>query len=432
MTNVTYVEVNTDDWKYSYVLDADFNTTYYFCAYAKNGSGDVFYGDVLSFTTDQCFEVTTNNADEISTSSARLWGSIRESNVPVSERGFCWSTSVFNPGDAISMTNVTYTEVDTDDWEYSYMLDADFNTTYYFCAYAKNSNGEVFYGDVLSFTTYQYLEVTTNNADEITTSSAWLWGSVRESNVPVRERGFCWGKSRFYPEDKTNIKNVTYVKVDSEEETYSYILPDVVLNTTYYFCAYAKNSNGEIYYGDVLSFTIPDSRAIDLGLSVKWASCNVGATSPEGLGGYYAWGETKEKNSYGSDNYDCSYSGKSLKGTPYDVARIKWGGNWRMPTFDEFKELHDKCTWKWTSIKGVEGLRVTGPNGNSIFLPAAGHIYYERYEYTGETGLYWTATSSDSSFSYYFSVGKKSNGNAYLDWYNWYKFYGYSVRPVTE
>lgn len=124
--------------------------------------------------------------------------------------------------------------------------------------------------------------------------------------------------------------------------------------------------------------------AVDLGLSVKWATCNVGADSPEEYGDYYAWGETEVKSEYSWETYKwsndsadsftkyCQADNKIILDSEDDVAHVKWGGNWRMPTMDEVNELCDKCTWEWTTVNGVAGQLVTGPNGNSIFLPAAG------------------------------------------------------------
>lgn len=125
--------------------------------------------------------------------------------------------------------------------------------------------------------------------------------------------------------------------------------------------------------------------AVDLGLSVNWACCNVGANAPEELGGYYAWGETEEKNDYSRENYKwykggeftkyCTDTDQGLVDNKIvlepedDVAHVKWGGNWRMPTLEEMEELVKKCSWKLASLNGIKGCKVTGPNGNSIFLP---------------------------------------------------------------
>ncbi len=149
--------------------------------------------------------------------------------------------------------------------------------------------------------------------------------------------------------------------------------------------------------------------AVDLGLSVKWASHNVGAKSPEDYGGYYAWGETEEKSDYTPLTYkyylgdldgDGEYYdpneyqniGSNISGTSYDVAHVKWGGSWRMPTSDEIEELCNKCSWEWTTINGVNGQKVTGPNGNSIFLPAAGLRLDTEVNGRGSVGNYWSSS----------------------------------------
>ena len=193
--------------------------------------------------------------------------------------------------------------------------------------------------------------------------------------------------------------------------------------------------------------------AIDLGLSVKWASFNVGATKPEEYGGYYAWGETEEKSNCdwstykwcnGSENTMTKYCTDSSYGTvdnkttldpEDDVAHVKWGGDWRMPTRAEQDELRNECTWEWTTQNGVNGYRVTGyrvtgPNGNSIFLPAAGNrdgAYIFSRDYYG---YYWSSSLySDYSDSAYYLIlyGYDS------DWYfPSYRYNGQSVRPVTK
>ena len=125
------------------------------------------------------------------------------------------------------------------------------------------------------------------------------------------------------------------------------------------------------------STQVSSGEAVDLGLSVKWASRNVGATSPEQYGDLFAWGETETKSKFTQDTY-LYYDSKSesymdigmdIKGTDYDVAHVKWGNEWRMPTFEELWELKMKCTWQWSSLNGINGWVVIGKNGNSIFFP---------------------------------------------------------------
>ncbi|MBR4974533.1 MAG: DUF1566 domain-containing protein, partial [Bacteroidales bacterium] len=164
---------------------------------------------------------------------------------------------------------------------------------------------------------------------------------------------------------------------------------------------------------------------------LKWATCNVGANSPEGYGDYYAWGEVETKSEYYESNsktYGKSMSDISGNST-YDVARAKWGGSWRLPTEDEFKELRQKCKWEWTTINGKIGYKLTGPNGNSIFLPAAGHRLGSSLYGAGEYGYYWSSTPDESSdfnaYGLYFDSSRRNVGWNYRDDVR-------SVRPVSE
>ena len=187
---------------------------------------------------------------------------------------------------------------------------------------------------------------------------------------------------------------------------------------------------------------------VDLGLSVKWATCNVGANSPEEYGSYYAWGETEEKENYSwstykwcNGSYDtmtkyCTSSSygtvdnKTVLDLEDDVAHVKWGGSWRMPTLEEQKELKNNCTWSWTTQNGVNGYKVTSKtNGNSIFLPAAG---YRRGTYlydSGSDGNYWSSSLnegySDLAYRLYFYSG-------HCGWYVSSRFLCFTVRPVSK
>ena len=186
--------------------------------------------------------------------------------------------------------------------------------------------------------------------------------------------------------------------------------------------------------------------AIDLGLSVKWASYNVGATAPEEYGSYVAWGETEEKIDYSLSTYKyCDGSEHSMnkycKNPAYgtvdkkttlevsdDVATVKWGGTWRMPTYDEQIELHNNCTWQYTTINGVNGYQVTGPNGNSIFLPAAGYRYETDVNGQNSDGYYWSSSLNDNyGFSAYFLY---FNDNAYYYHNDTPRYRALPVRPV--
>ena len=150
---------------------------------------------------------------------------------------------------------------------------------------------------------------------------------------------------------------------------------------------------------------------VDLGLSVKWATCNVGADSPEDYGDYFAWGETEPKDYYdwstylwcnGSNNTltkYCTYSSfgtvdnKTVLDLEDDAAHVNWGGDWRMPTLEELEELYNNCTWEWTTQNGVWGYTVTSRiNGNSIFLPITGNRYLDNQNLVDYYGFYWSSS----------------------------------------
>ncbi len=111
---------------------------------------------------------------------------------------------------------------------------------------------------------------------------------------------------------------------------------------------------------------------VDLGLSVKWATCNVGASKPDGLGKYYAWGETKPRSKRDlSEGVEYKEGMENISGDPlYDAARANWGATWRIPTMGEWNELKENCMWEWITKGSRKGVKITGPNGNHIFLPA--------------------------------------------------------------
>ena len=216
-----------------------------------------------------------------------------------------------------------------------------------------------------------------------------------------------------------------------------------------------ENTNGGSDNGDSgnkgsgtieLVGTVAD--AVDLGLpsGTLWASWNVGATSPEEYGGYYAWGETVEKDNYDWSTYKwcrgsydtltkyCTDSGygtvddKTVLELQDDVAHMMWGDGWHMPTEAQIQELIDKCTWEWITYNdSVKGYKVTGPNGNRIFLPAAGYRNGTSLSSAGSYGGYWSGALGSSGGAYglrFNSDGHYVSGS--------YRYYGRSVRPVKE
>ena len=239
--------------------------------------------------------------------------------------------------------------------------------------------------------------IVTFAATDITGTTAKLKGST--TNSTYTEKGFYFGEDL----------NVT-TKYVVEGNDFSYQLSDLTEGKTYYYKAYLIHNN-ITYYGDVKEFSTKCLHAgheyVDLGLpsGLRWATCNSGAGSPEEYGNYLDFGEAKDAT---------------------------WGGNWRCPTKSEWEELKSNCAWTWTNKDGVNGYKVVGSNGNSIFLPAAGYIFGTSPDYVGSSGYYWSSTPGNSNYgsdyAYYFYFD--SSGQMMME--HIYRSCGLSVRLVLE
>ena len=294
------------------------------------------------------------------------------------------------------------------------------------------------------------IQVTTGRASAISYFSAVVSGSVMGFSESC-ETGIVYGKSSSSLETKGS--RITSDKHD----IFSITLSNLSNNTTYYYKAYLKDTDG-YFYGELQSFKTLKATSgelnghtwVDLGLpsGLKWATMNVGANYEADYREWYAWGMTRTTNSYGTsfyDYYDSMTIPTNISGTSYDVARQKWGSSWRIPTFLEFKELYDNCTFEWTTLSGNHGGLFTGPNGNTIFMPAAGGIgpMYSNgslVKYADEKGVYWSASmayrqnGNMANYFYFSSTGASltttilgSRTNNYTNAFN-----GMQIRPVTD
>ena len=196
----------------------------------------------------------------------------------------------------------------------------------------------------------------------------------------------------------------------------------------------------------------PPEGAVNLGLSVFWAECNLGADDPVGYGDFYAWGELEDKEDYTWETYRFRTDGNSegdvilskynsiashgvvdqkvALDPEDDVVRVRLGGKWRLPTMKEFQELIDSCEWTWTNKRGVLGYKVESRvNGNSIFLPSTGYCYQKALHGEGYGGYYWTSgthgTTSSKAHRLFFTPNRKGS-SLYL------RCLGQPVRPVSE
>ena len=440
------------DAKYTIQLtDLAPSTTYYYRSFVYQ-SGIWFYGDVKSFTTKgQGVELVSGEVTKLTCYSAKISGAVsidESTQYRTLTYGICYST------DSAPTVNSTRLQASSKDQDGNFTVQLRAltgSTTYYYRSYAYVDN-YLSYGPIRSFTTKDDDVVITGDID-ITTYSVKSTLKIGSGAYSSLELGVCYGLNA---NPTVSDKTVTTNEVD-DENNYTLTLTSIPFATVYYR-AYVLIDN-VAHYGENKSFVraLPDVDVngydyVDLGLSVLWATCNVGATKPEGYGDYYAWGETEPKTNYSESTYkwcngssstltkycnDSSYGNNGFTDTKTtldpddDVAHVKWGGDWRMPTIDEFTELVNYCTWTWTTLNGVNGYRVTsnksGYTDRSIFLPAAGCRYDVDLYSVGGYGFYWssslyTGDPVNACYLTFYSGG--------VSWSNYRRSFGRSVRPV--
>ncbi len=319
------------------------------------------------------------------------------------------------------------------------------NTRYYVRYVAENRYSSVTSEKISQFQTWSVSvpEVEIEKIEQVLDTLATIRIALKfDGGKEVTAIGACWAI-----ESEPTLYNYDG-RVDAEDGQVVLDLKGLQPNTSYYVCAYAVNAVGVGYSESeqFVTLSVSDNpsdfqyESVDLGLSVKWATFNVGATKPEEYGDYFAWGEVEPKDDYSWNTY-IYYDGSNLiKYTSNDskivldpeddAATMNWGGTWRMPTKAEQDELSTKCTWDRTTQNGVDGYKVTGPNGNSIFLPAAGYMFGGTLNGAGSNGYYWSGSlgTDDPSRAYYlyFYLGNVRWGSSAdrLD--------GQSVRPVQD
>lgn len=430
------------------------STTYYFRSFVYQ-SGIWFYGNVKSFTTkDLGVELVSGEVTKLTCYSAKISGAVsidESTQYRTLTYGICYST------DSAPTVNSTRLQASGKDQNGNFTCQLralSGSTAYYYRSYAYVDN-YLSYGPIRSFTTKDDDVVITGDIDTLTytVKSTLKIGSGAYSSL---ELGVCYGRNAI---PTVNDKTVTTNEVD-DENNFTLTLKDNQSGTVYYR-SFVK-IDGVPHYGEIKSFEsalldVNGYRYVDLGLSVKWATCNVGATKPEEYGDYYAWGETETKADYSWSTYKwCNGSSSTLtkycnnssygnygftdtKTTLYpedDVAHVKWGGSWRMPTQAEQDDLCNKCAWTWyssgnTEFNGVAGYKVTsnieGYKDRFIFLPAAGYRNGTGLDTVGSGGNYWSSSlrTDGPYFAYdlHFSSG-------YVYWSYCYRSYGLSVRPV--
>ena len=411
------------------------NTQYYVRAYATNAAG-TSYGEQKSFTTlaKETNEINGHEYVDLGLPSGLLWATCNVGASSPEEYGdyFAWGEIT---------TKAEYTEENSTTYG-KQMNDISGNAQYD----AATAN----WGGTWRMPTSEELE-------ELVDECTWTWTTQNGvKGYKVRGRNgnsiFLSAAGEYYASSLGLVgKYGSYRSSSIGDNGYYDWAYFLTFSSDYYV-----NSNCNRCYGQSVrpvsggNFEGPVEQPethngytyVDLGLSVKWATCNVGATTPEEYGDYFAWGETTTKAEYNSSNcptYGLSISELQSQGyidsegnltAQYDAATANWGGTWRMPTSEELEELVDECTWTWTTQNGVNGYKVTGPSGANIFLPAAGYRNGSSLNTAGGYGFYWSSTPDGyyddfSAYGLYFI-------SSYLSMRDDGRIYGQSVRPVLE
>ena len=353
--------------------------------------------------------------------------------------------------------NSTVVEVNNAENNYSArVMGLEPNSTYYYRSVLVQ--GDLTYvGETKEFKTKEVSSLlTTQAASGIEVKSAVVSGSVDLTDVEYEtiSYGICWGMTQTELDNDITISTVS-------DNVFSYTIAGLRGGKTYWYQTYVV-IDGNKLFGAICSFTTAPSpypqEPVDLGLSVKWASCNLGASKPEEQGDYYAWGEVEP---YYISLDPLTWKDGKLEG--YEWASYKWGdgttftkynndsdygevddklvldheddasyvlleGEWRTPTIEECYELVTECDWEWSELNGVLGCVVSG-NGNSIFLPAAGYRYetLEVPDFLGEMGLYWSSSlrGGNSAYAFMFVEGAQEAGHEG-------RVAGFSIRPVLS
>ena len=368
---------------------------------------------------EETYEAVTGSASNVDAGSAVLSGSITTTAKDLAgiTEGMVYSTSS-------SLSGAKELKAASFGAGHSFSVkatDLSAATTYYFAAFVVNK-GSYSYGEKKSFVTSS-IPITAVTLDRETLT-------LRLSDSPVRLTATVSPADATAPEFAWSSSDPSVAKVAG-----GLVTP-----------VGAGRATITVAVGEVSAYcevSIYDIHAVDLGLSVKWADMNLGAFTENATGDFFAWGEVVSKDTFNWSNYKWGtsrsgpferYNTSSAYGRvddrtvllpEDDAATVFCGTGWRMPTFDEMEELRKTCTWEWNAAR--KGYAVTGPNGKSIFLPAAGNHVGGSYYGNGSVCNYWTATlrekSPDSAFILSFDAQR-------TNWESENRFYGLSIRPV--
>jgi hypothetical protein len=426
-------------------------TTYYYTLAVKRGESAFEPSETKSFTTLPVVS-TVNNATTTS-NSATLNGTCSKG---ITITGF----SVKKDG---ASDYTSYSATVDGNGNFSATVDGlESSTTYHYYAFIRDGE-QSYLGEEYSFTTKERLVAITLGLDEIDDTKAYV-----KCNYIKPQDQYVWCGVEYWDETMEQPIMKERYFFNTEEEAIV-LISNLKPKTKYYYRALISDGNEYIRADETRSFTTlnplcPDDNhphMIDLGLpsGTKWACCNVGADNPEGFGGYYAWGETEEKSRYDTNNYLLTYIdnekggiwrdpdtgnyfsiidiGSDIAGTEYDVATVKWGSGWTMPSRQQIMELREYCEAAWG--RGRRTMKFIGSNGNFIILPDAGNKTSSGTvtSFNG-MGFYWSSSASldDETYHQWAFILRFDHRpqidkiNMDSDRYN--RSMGFSVRPVHK
>lgn len=395
------------------------NTTYHVKAYAKI-NGETYVSETMQVTTPTRFPVAEmvdlglsvkwasfdmGAANPDATGLYLPWGDIT---------GEAYNNATYPPGLNITLEDISGTEYDiaTAQWGSEWRLP----TTAEFQELWDNTTHELI--SDYAGTGYKAMRLTAANGRSI----VMFIGGYRENGSVKSQNEFGYYWTGNLPPDNKGYPSC--FALQGEKNGYE-------SQAQKFIGLFIRPVSGEKAGGGSTEDT---HEYVDLGLSRYWAKTNFGANTETEPGTFVAWGESEAKSSYDIDNYELYVNGaykdiSQLNNEGKDVVANRWGGTWHMPTYSEFKELIDYCTWTYTTQNGIEGYRVTGTNGNSIFLPVSGYKW-KSDTYSETVGYYWSGQQYYGQTEWGYCLNFESKSKPYISGYN--KYRGCVIRPVRN
>lgn len=439
------------------VKNLQVGTVYYYVLLVRVGQ-DIYFGDIKSFQTNNpVSRLMTENESVITQTKAVLEASItidQDTSFPV-ETSIYYSETENTLEGLLANGTMKPTIFDRDQCLISVELSSLKLATQYHYVFCCNVGGKAIYSDVATFNT---IDVVTNTssvkAARVLLTTATLRGlsvyETDEANYSWEHEGWFYYSTEESSLEGLQSRGTRVAATNNEDGSFTAVLTGLTPGTSYYYVA-CSVVNGKEQAGQVCSFetktSIPEE-AIDLGLSVLWLGCNLGASSPEESGDYYAWGETTIKDHYNEYNYVWGedwylmkkYNSRADRGTvdnksildsDDDVVHKTMGGYWRIPTYEEMAELVENCIMVRKRSKGIWGYEFTSKlNGKQLFFPQSGFwLSCAEPNNVGEIGYYWTSSLETEypNLAYYLRIEKDHEPISSA-----HRCSGMTIRPVWE